>query len=135
MAEHCLGNLKAMHQRLNGKARDRQHKPVEEGKREGNSLAPPKVAHGEGTTRGRRGHPWRGKEGKPEEEKGKERQLVAESQRRKEEEKVTTNPRERSAIQWLSSDLIYGPSGLEALGEAAMSTKADWNRDALTAST
>ena len=59
---------------------------------------------------------------------------MAESQRRKEEEKGTTNPRERGAIQWLSSDLIYGPSGLEELGVAAMSTKTDWNRDALTAS-
>ena len=72
---------------------------------------------------------------KPRRREGKEGQLVAESQRRKGEEKVTRNPRERSAIQWLSSDLIYGPSGLEELGVAAMSTKADWNRDALTAST
>ena len=32
------------------------------------------------------------KEGKPAEKKGKERQLVAESQRQREEKKKTTNP-------------------------------------------
>ena len=91
MAEHCLGNLKAMHQKLNGKARDRQHKPVGEGRREGNSLAPPEIAHREGTTQGRRGHPWRRRKRPREEKKEKERQLMAESQRRKKGEREKEN--------------------------------------------
>jgi len=70
----------------NGIARDRQHKPVGEGRREENSLTPPEAHMRRGPPKRRRGHPWReGRENKPKREERKpekERLLMAESQRR-----------------------------------------------------